>query len=67
MDKIVTHELKGPSVYIHHWKISEFVTEITKKLNIFGNLYYFGKLYPKGSIPKNLPRITEKELQCKIE
>ena len=34
-DKIVTHELEGPSGHIHHRKISEFVTEITKKLNSF--------------------------------
>ena len=66
-DKIVTHEPEGPSGHIHHRKINELVTDITKKINIFGNLYYFGKLYPKGRIPKNLPRITEKELQCKIK
>ena len=66
-DNIVTHEPEGALGHIHHRKISEFVTEITKKLNIFGNLYYFGKLYPKGCIPKKLPRISEKELQCKIK
>jgi len=66
-DKIVTHEPEGVSGHIHHRKTSELVTNITKKLNIFGNLYYFGKLYQKGCIPKNLPRITEKELQCKIK
>ena len=39
-DKIVTHELEGPSGHIHHRKISEFVTEITKKLNIFNKRIY---------------------------
>ena len=34
LDKIVIHELEGPSGHIHHRKISEFVKEITKKLNI---------------------------------
>ena len=35
-DNIVTHEPEGALGHIHHRKISEFVTEITKKLNIFG-------------------------------
>jgi LmbE family N-acetylglucosaminyl deacetylase len=66
-DKIVTHEPEGPSGHYHHRKISEYVTGITRKLKIFENLYYFGKLYPKGQIPKNLPRITEKELEAKMK
>ena len=66
-DKIVTHEPEGNSGHIHHRKISEYVSEIAKKLKIFGNLFYFGRLYQKGHIPKDLPRLTEKELESKMK
>lgn len=64
-DKIVTHGPEGTTGHIHHKKTSKFVTKIAKKYNEYNNLYYFGKFYKKKKIPKNLPRISDKELSFK--
>ena len=64
-NKIVTHEPEGNSGHIHHKKICKYVTTIVKKHNKYNKLYYFGKLYDKEKIPKNLLRISDKELEYK--
>ena len=64
-NKIVTHEPEGNSGHIHHKKICKYVTTIVKKYNKYNKLYYFGKLYDKEKIPKNLLRISDKELEYK--
>ena len=66
-EKIVTHGPDGTTGHIHHIKTCEFVTNITKECNQFKNLYYFGKFYKKNIIPKNLSRISDKELDFKIK
>ena len=65
--KIVTHGPDGNYGHYHHKKTCEYVTLITKKFNKFQNLYYFGKFYNKNSIPKNLIRISDHELEYKIK
>ena len=66
-EKIVTHGPDGTTGHIHHIKTCELVTKITKECNQFKNLYYFGKFYKKNKIPKNLSRISDKELDFKIK
>ena len=66
-DKIVTHGPEGTTGHMHHKKISAYVTMIARKKNILKNLYYFGKVYKKGKIPKNFPRITKTELKYKMQ
>ena len=63
--KIVTHGLEGTTGHIHHIKISEYVTKTAKKYNKYNILYYFGKFYQKGKIPKNLKRINDNEYEYK--
>ena len=65
--KIVTHGPDGTTGHYHHKKTCEYVTVITRKLKLFNNLYYFGKFYKKNEIPKDLPRISKKELKIKIQ
>ena len=64
-DKIVTHGPDGTTGHYHHKKLNQYVTEITKKYNIYKNLYYFQKFYKKGQIPNYLPRINDSELEYK--
>lgn len=64
-EKIVTHGPEGTTGHPHHKKISEYVTNITKKNNIYNNLFYFGKFYKKNNIPVNLKRISDEELEYK--
>ena len=64
-EKIVTYGPDGTYGHIHHKKTSKFVTMITKRLRKYNNLYYFGKYYKKNKIPKNLSKITQKELEYK--
>ena len=64
-EKIVTHGPEGTTGHIHHKKTSEYVTYLTKKFNKFNKLYYFGKYYKINKIPKNLSRISDKELEFK--
>ena len=64
-EKIVTHGPDGTTGHIHHRKISEYVTETSKKYNKYNNLYYFGKFYKFNQIPKNLPRISDIEYEYK--
>ena len=66
-DKIVTHGPEGTTGHMHHKKISSYVTMIARKKNILKNLYYFGKVYKKGTIPKNFPRISKTELKYKMQ
>lgn len=66
-DKIVTHGPEGTTGHIHHKKLSKYVTIVTKKLNKFNNLYYFGKFYQKKKITKDFPKITDNELKNKIK
>ena len=66
-DKIVTHGPDGTTGHYHHKKTCEYVTFITRKLKLFNNLYYFGKFYKKNEIPKDLPRISKKELRSKLQ
>ena len=35
-------------------------------MKIFKNLFYFGKFYKKDEIPKTISKISNKELECKI-
>ena len=63
--KIVTHGPEGTTGHIHHIKISEYVTKLTKKFNKYNILYYLGKYYKNNKIPKNLPRISDEELEYK--
>ena len=65
--KIVTYGPDGTTGHPHHKKTYELVTKISKKLNKFNNLYYFGKFYPKNEIPKYLPKINNKELKIKMK
>ena len=65
--KIVTHGPDGTTGHYHHKKTCEYVTVITRKLKLFNNLYYFGKFYKKNEIPKDLPRISKKELKIKMQ
>ena len=39
-EKIVTHGPEGTTGHIHHKKICEYITKITKECNKFKNLYY---------------------------
>ena len=64
-EKIVTHGPDGTTGHFHHKKTCEYVTKITKELNKYKNLYYFGKFYKKDSIPKYLKRISLDELEYK--
>ena len=64
-DKIVTHGPDGTTGHIHHKKTCKYVTTIVKKYNVYNNLYYFGKFYKKGKLPKNLTRISDEELSYK--
>ena len=64
-DKIVTYGPDGTTGHIHHKKTFEYVTKIAKKYNKFQILYYFGKYYDRNHIPKNLPKIDDKELEYK--
>ena len=64
-EKIVTYGPDGTYGHIHHKKTSKFVTMITKRLRKYNNLYYFWKYYKKNKIPKNLSKITQKELEYK--
>ena len=45
-DLIITHNPDGEYGHIHHMMLSEMVTNITNK----DNLYYFGHWYPDGGI-----------------
>ena len=64
-EKIVTYGPEGTTGHPHHKKICKYVTNISKKNNIYNNLYYFGKFYKKNNIPKNLSRISDEELDYK--
>lgn len=64
-EKIVTYGPDGTTGHFHHKKTCEFVTKIAKKYNKYNNLYYFGKFYKKNNIPKNLKRISNRELEYK--
>ena len=64
-EKIVTHGPDGTTGHFHHKKTCEYVTKITKKYNKYNNLYYFGKFYKKNNIPKNLKRISNRDLEYK--
>ena len=64
-EKIVTHGPDGTTGHIHHKKTCKYVTKIVKKYNEYNNLYYFGKFYAKKKLPKNLRRISDKELSYK--
>lgn len=66
-NKIVTYGKDGIYGHIHHIKTCEYVTLIAKTLNKYNYLYYFGKYYQKDQIPKNLTRISDKELKKKME
>ena len=66
-NKIVTHGPEGTTGHIHHKKISSYITMIAKKKNLLSKLYYFGKVYKKGKIPKNLHRINKTELRYKLK
>ena len=66
-NKIVTHGPDGTTGHFHHKKTCQFVTDLSKKYHKYDNLYYFGKFYKKNQIPKNLTRITAKELEFKIK
>jgi len=63
--KIVTYGQDGTYGHIHHKKTYEYVTQISKEINKYNILYYFGKYYSKNNIPKNLTRISDKELEFK--
>lgn len=65
--KIVTHGPEGTTGHIHHKKISKYVTKILKKLQKENKLYYFGKCYKKNKIPKNLTKLSDKELDIKLK
>ena len=64
-NKIVTYGPEGTTGHYHHKKTSEYVTKIAKKYNKYNNLYYFGKFYKKNELPKNLNRISDKDLEYK--
>ena len=64
-DKIVTHGPDGTTGHQHHKKICEYVTKLTKNLNKYNKLYYFGKFYQKNEIPLNLKRISDNDLKHK--
>jgi LmbE family N-acetylglucosaminyl deacetylase len=64
-DKIVTHGPDGTTGHIHHKMLCNYVTNITKKFNLYNNLYYFGKFYKINEVPKNLNKISDKELEYK--
>lgn len=49
-DLIITHNPNGEYGHIHHMMLSEMVTNITNK----NNLYYFGHWYPDGGIGEKL-------------
>ena len=49
-DLIITHNPNGEYGHIHHMMLSEMVTNITNK----NNLYYFGHWYPDGGIGDKL-------------
>ena len=66
-NKIVTYDKDGTYGHIHHKKTYEYVTQIAKTVNKYDYLYYFGKFYNKHQIPKNLSRISDKELEYKIK
>ena len=66
-DKIVTHGPDGTTGHIHHKKTCELVTKISKNLNKYKNLFYFGKFYKNNSIPHYLHRINNKELELKTK
>jgi len=63
--KIVTHGPDGTTGHIHHKKLYEYVTMLTKKYNIYNNLYYFGKFYNKNEMPTNLSRINDRDFDIK--
>ena len=64
-NKIVTYGPDGTTGHIHHKKISEYVTKLSKEFHIYNNLYYFGKFYKKDLMPKKLSRINDTELEFK--
>ena len=66
-NKIVTHGPDGTGGHYHHIKTFQFVTEITKKLDKYNNLYYFATYYNNPEISKNIPRITDNELKIKMK
>ena len=64
-NKIVTYGPDGTYGHIHHKKTSQYVTKIAIKTKQYSNLYYFAKYYKKNEIPKNLSKISDKELDYK--
>ena len=64
-ETIVTHGPDGTTGHIHHKKICEYITKITKECNIYKNLYYFGTFFAKNKMPKYLSKISDEELEYK--
>lgn len=62
---IVTHGPDGTTGHLHHKKLSRYVSKIANENNKLNNLYYFGKFFKKNEMPRNLVRISDKELSYK--
>ena len=60
-NKIATHSPTGETGHVHHKATDKYVVEACTKYGKMDKLWYFGKYYAKGSVPVDLPRITEEE------
>lgn len=63
--EIVTHNPRGEYGHIHHKMTSSIVTKAVKKAGKTSRLYYFGKYYKKGGIPKQAKKVRKGALSKK--
>lgn len=63
--EIVTHNPKGEYGHIHHKMTSSIVTKAAKSAGKTSRLYYFGKYYEKGRIPKQTQKVRKGALSKK--
>lgn len=63
--EIVTHNPKGEYGHIHHKMTNSIVTKAVKAAGKTDRLYYFGKYYKKGSIPKRARKVSKNALNKK--
>ena len=65
-EKIVTHNKWGEYGHIHHKMTHAIVKKECQDKPAYDNLYYFGKYYGPGEIPKSEKRLSNEDLNRKL-
>lgn len=66
-DKIVTYGPDGVTGHVQHLLNYTLVKKAALNTNTYDNLYYFGKYYKKNQVPKDLVKMSEDDLNFKID